>query len=256
MRRGCTRRVSGGLLALVPIAALALVVAFILRGPPPPVETQLVVVEKGDTLSGIGNRFGVHHDVIADLNGLDDASRIFPDQVLLVPLGPDAALPSTLTQRVAALTQLPPGVKARRWRYIVIHHSATPSGDARTFHNYHLRDKKWANGLGYDFVIGNGTSTPEGFIEVGHRWARQLVGAHVVTPGNRINKIGIGICLVGNFEETNPTPGQMRSLVELVRRLQRDYHIPDSHVIGHRDADPRRICPGANFSIERLRKLL
>jgi N-acetylmuramoyl-L-alanine amidase len=255
MRRRPTGTFTGGLLALVPVAALVLVVVFTVRGRPPSFDTQLVVVEKGDSLVRIGERFGVRHEAIADLNQIEDPSRIFPDQVLLVPTGPGAVLPHTLKERVAALTQLPPGIKARHWRYIVIHHSASASDSARSMHDFHLNVRKWSNGLGYDFVIGNGSKTPDGFIEVGHRWARQLGGAHAASPGNRMNEIGIGICLVGNFNETEPTPAQMRSLVELVRRLQRDYHIPDRHVIGHRDVKDTD-CPGRNFSIERLRALL
>ena len=35
------------------------------------------------------------------------------------------------------------------------------------------------NGLAYHFVIGNGTSTGNGQIEVGDRWRRQINGGHV-----------------------------------------------------------------------------
>ncbi|MFQ5589758.1 MAG: peptidoglycan-binding protein, partial [Phycisphaerae bacterium] len=52
-----------------------------------------------------------------------------------------------------------------RWTTIVIHHSATETGGASLFDRFH-RKRGW-DGLGYHFVIGNGTDTPDGLIEVG-----------------------------------------------------------------------------------------
>ncbi len=256
-RRKPKKRFLGAVLAAVPVIALVLVVYLAAVGRTERADTQLVVVAQGDTLSQIARRFAVTPEAVASLNRLADPSRIYPDQVLLVPMGPEARLPASLSQRVAAITRVPPGVHRRRWRYIVVHHSAAPSGSARSMHDFHLTGRGWPNGLGYHFVIGNGSPTPDGFIEVGPRWAKQLHGAHAKSPGNRMNQIGIGICLVGNFEETHPTDEQMRALVALVRRLQRRYHIPARNVIGHRDVvEADTLCPGRNFSIERLRKML
>src|SRR5439155_15411047 len=61
-----------------------------------------------------------------------------------------------------------PNVTSRPWRWIVIHHSATPTGSAAKFDRDH-RAKGWDE-LGYHFVIGNGTETRNGQIEVGPRW--------------------------------------------------------------------------------------
>jgi len=220
-------------------------------------DTHLVVVEPGDTLSEIAARFGVTPDGVASLNAINDPSRIHPNQVLLVPSGPDARLPESLAERVVALTQTPRGVRHRRWRYIVIHHSATTSDCARTINDFHTNVRGWPNGLGYHFVIGNGSRTPDGWIEAGPRWARQQPGAHAKSPQNRMNEIGIGICLVGNFEETEPTEAQMEALVALVRRLRQRERIPRRNVIGHRDViKGYTVCPGRHFSIERLREML
>lgn len=256
-RRTLRNRFLGAVLAVVPVIALVLVVYFAATGRTESAETQLVVVAPGDTLSQIARRFAITPETIASLNRLADPSRIYPDQVLLVPTGPESRLPASLKERAAAITHVPPGVRRRRWRYIVVHHSAAPSGSARSMHDFHLSGRGWRNGLGYHFVIGNGSATPDGFIEVGPRWAKQLHGAHAKSPRDRMNQTGIGICLVGNFEETHPTDEQMRALVALVRRLQRRHHIPARNVIGHRDVvEGHTVCPGRNFSIERLRKML
>jgi len=130
------------------------------------------------------------------------------------------------------------------WRYIVIHHSATASGNAATFHKAHLANG-W-DGLGYHFVIGNGTSSGDGVVEVGYRWRDQKTGAHTgKTPNNAYNEYGIGICLVGNFNKNMPSQAQLASLNRLVCYLQDQYNIPPSRVVGHREApNAATECPG------------
>lgn len=256
-RQTVIRQFTAALLMGVPFVALGLVIFFSLTGHRDRFDTRLVVVEPGDTLSAIGARFGVTPEVLASLNAIDNPSRIHPNQVLLVPTRPDAHLPESPAERIVALTQTPPGVKHRRWRTIVIHHSATASDSARTINDFHTNVRRWPNGLAYHFVIGNGSRTPDGWIEAGPRWAKQQAGAHAKSPGNRMNDIGIGICLVGNFENTEPTEAQMRALVALVRQLRQRERIPRRNVIGHRDViEGYTECPGRNFSIERLREML
>lgn len=140
---------------------------------------------------------------------------------------------------------------SRPWRWIVIHHSATSTGGAVSFDKMH-RDKGWDE-LGYHFVIGNGSDTGNGMLEVGPRWKKQKWGAHAKTPDNQFNDYGIGICLVGNFDETNPTPEQMRTLSELTARLMVTYNIPPDHVIGHSDTKHTE-CPGSHLSVASVRR--
>src|SRR5687767_10673467 len=146
----------------------------------------------------------------------------------------------------------PPGAQ-RSWKWIVIHHSATPSGSARTFDRMH-RDKGWDE-LGYHFVIGNGTDSADGQIEVGTRWAKQKWGAHAKTPNNEYNDHGIGICLVGNFDVERPTPQQSKSLARLVAHLMKTYNVPASRVLGHQDTGKPTECPGRNMNIAAVRRM-
>ena len=104
------------------------------------------------------------------------------------------------------------------------------------------RAKGWDE-LGYHFVIGNGTDTANGLVEVGSRWPKQKWGAHAQTPSEEFNNFGIGICLVGNFDQSRPTKEQMDSLSRLVAYLMKTYRIPADHVIGHGDTKPTE-CPG------------
>ena len=145
---------------------------------------------------------------------------------------------------------LTPRIKPRAWKYIIIHHSDTAEGSAARFDLAHKR-KGW-DMLGYDFVIGNGSETKDGLIEVGPRWTLQMAGAHTGTPSHEYNDYGIGICLVGNFELTRPTVRQIDSLARLCAYLMKTYHIPASRILRHGDCKPTD-CPGRNLNIQDLR---
>ena len=141
----------------------------------------------------------------------------------------------------------------RDWQWIVIHHSATRTGNAEMFDAAH-RARGMINGLAYHFVIDNGTDgKPDGFIETGARWVKQMHGGHCRQA--YINEQGIGICLVGNFSREQPTAKQLDSLALLVRGLQDQFHIPDDHVLGHGEVIGEfSECPGREFPWEEFRK--
>ncbi|MGA2171898.1 MAG: peptidoglycan recognition family protein [Sedimentisphaerales bacterium] len=150
-----------------------------------------------------------------------------------------------------------PSRTERAWSAIIIHHSATDAANAAIIDKWH-RDNGW-NGIGYDFVIGNGTNSGDGEVEPTYRWRGQLTGAHCGgTPGNWANEEGIGICLVGDFNRTTPTARQMDSLVRLVRFLQQRYGIPKSRIYGHGSTPGGHStdCPGRRFPMSWLKSNL
>jgi len=146
-----------------------------------------------------------------------------------------------------------PRGRERAWKAIVIHHSAGNNGCAEAFDKAH-RARGWDE-LGYHFVIGNGSGSPDGFVEIGPRWRKQKHGAHCRTPGNFYNERGIGICLVGNFDQSYPTSRQMASLRKLVLFLMHRYNISPQHVYGHGELKSTR-CPGRHLSMGQLRDWL
>ena len=149
----------------------------------------------------------------------------------------------------------PRGVTERKWKWIILHHSDDTSGNAAKYDRIHREDNGWEHGLGYHFVIGNGTESRDGQVEIGPRWQRQLHGAHAKTPDNRFNDYGVGICLVGDFETGSgrPTAAQMDNLVRLVRWLQARYGISNADVQGHCHCCPTA-CPGRHFPWDELRR--
>jgi len=124
---------------------------------------------------------------------------------------------------------------------------------------YHREVNGW-DGVGYDFIIGNGKGSPDGRVEVTFRWRNQVAGAHCGgTPGNWANEYGIGICLIGDFTKTAPTYRQMQSLRKLVQFLQRRYKIPASKIYGHSSTPGYTRgteCPGRNFPMSAFKRSL
>ncbi len=169
------------------------------------------------------------------------SSRNEPEPLVVPPR------PAPPRSGLPAAWRPPQGVKVRKWRYIVIHHMAAPRGSAAVIHRMHKK-RGW-DGLGYHFVVGNGSLTADGQVEVGYRWSRQLKGAHARArqgDDNRWNLHGIGICLVGDFTQTAPSRKQLDTLVALVRALRTEYDISVGNIVPHRFVRPTE-CPGPRF---------
>jgi hypothetical protein len=149
-------------------------------------------------------------------------------------------------------------VKRRRWQFIVVHNSGTRQGNARVFDYYHKHVRRMQNGLAYHFVIGNGTSTSNGQIEVGDRWRRQINGGHV--HSDYLNNISLGICLVGDFNRDQPTRAQLDACEELIRYLRDRCGKTERGTIPvkpHREINPPRWptdCPGDAFPYSWFRR--
>lgn len=141
-------------------------------------------------------------------------------------------------------------ISSYRWQWVVAHHSAIKYGNAEIYDRAH-RERGMENGLAYHFVIGNGIDSGDGEIEIGPRWRKQLDGGHVHRED--LNKIGIGICLVGNFEETKPTTKQIAALKELIDYLKTSTWGKKLKFTVHKEAEPgRTLCLGKNFPITQM----
>jgi hypothetical protein len=157
-----------------------------------------------------------------------------------------------------------------RWNAIVIHHSATPAGDAASIARMHAA--AGLDGLGYHFVIGNGQGSPDGYVEAGSRWHRQQPGAHVAASAARgdvarvatngvsadaLNRQAIAICLIGNGDRRPFTDRQMHELGALVRRIQSSLGISPDRIYLHSDVaattSPGQFFPVSSFENSVLR---
>ncbi|MAT16147.1 MAG: N-acetylmuramoyl-L-alanine amidase [Planctomyces sp.] len=179
-----------------------------------------------------------------------------PLQPIAVPQGYPAANPA-LTPPAYEVSQSDnpwkPEVADREWKWIVVHHTATDRGSVESIHESHLK-RRDANGnswlgIGYHFVIGNGQGMEDGDIEPTFRWRQQLHGAHAGRAEE--NQQGIGICLVGNFENHPPSAAQLTAIKKLVFTLKQEYGIDSDHVVGHYDIKTTA-CPGKHFPIAEI----
>ena len=216
-------------------------------------------LERGDTLWDMSRQYGVSVKTIKSANNISSPRTLRIGQKIFIPMTAKQLqayhslqmLRETIRQDIA----LRPNIKRRRWKYIVLHHSATHMGNARMFNAHHKNVRHMKNGLAYHFVIDNGRKGPDGRIEIGGRWKKQLQGGHVKSDYH--NQCGIGICLVGNFEQYAPMAKQYRSMTALVQVLKEEFRISKVRIIGHRDIPKEyTLCPGKNFPMRQLKEML
>jgi N-acetyl-anhydromuramyl-L-alanine amidase AmpD len=157
---------------------------------------------------------------------------------------------------IAAIRNAP--VQRARWKFIIVHNSGTKQGNARAFDYYHRNVRHMQNGMAYHFVVGNGTSSGNGQVEIGDRWRRQINGGHV--HSDYLNNISLGICLVGDFNRGQPTRAQLEATEELIKYLRDRCGRVEGHAIGvrpHREMNPPRWatdCPGDAFPYDWFRR--
>jgi len=121
------------------------------------------------------------------------------------------------------------------WSAIVIQQSGSVDGSGQSLGRLH--EKLGLGGLAHHFVIGNGHGSPDGQIEAGFRWDRQVHGAFR-SGIPTLDPHALGICLIGDGKRQEPTEAQFRQLVWLVRKLQTRFHIPADRVIVQSPAQP------------------
>ena len=208
-------------------------------------------VKKGDSLGGVASRFGIKLSDLTSRNNIDRPDLIKVGQKIIIPIKGGAIKKSSLlpASLIKSLTSIRP--TARKWKKIIIHHSATPTDDALNMHRVH-KARGMKNGLAYHFVISNGSRKAyDGEVYIGSRWKGQLDGGHVKKQS--LNKTCIGICLIGNFETRSPTAQQLSALEGLCEYLMKRCQIPKSQVTTHKIIHPgHTACPGKLFSLPSL----
>jgi hypothetical protein len=133
------------------------------------------------------------------------------------------------------------------WEWITVHHSAMAVDSrvhsrqsvghqaVRSIQFSHMNARGYGD-VGYHFLVD-----PAGRVYEGRslRWQ----GAHALGQNNVGN---IGICLLGNFENTPPTRQAQTALHSLVDSLRLGFAIGATHVVGH-DHWTSTQCPGRHL---------
>ncbi len=193
-----------------------------------------------ETIWRISKMYGVSIETICRANGITPNDALKIGQKLNIPQA----------KGFRNIVTLYPSSK---WTYIIVHHTATEIGKASLINQAH-NDRGFWQGLGYHFLIDNGTlGKGDGQIEASPRWIKQEDGAHCKAGG--MNFKGIGVALVGNFDHDTPTAKQIQSLGYLVGTLMSYYRIPPANVMGHRDVPGASTdCPGKLFPWSTVRQ--
>ena len=233
---------------------------------PPP---EWAKIKKGDSLAKISREYRVSIEDLRRWNRLSgDTLRLGellrlrpPPSISSTPIQTPPPSPSKPTTRELifvepARSQIDaPKDRLRDWEYIVVHHSGTSGGSAKIFDYFHRHTRGMENGMAYHFVIGNGSDSGDGQIEVGSRWLQQKQGGHLASES--LNEIAIGICLVGDFSTHRLGSRQTASLIELVQVLRKLQPNSKLKFRLHREINTKPTeCPGKLFPSSAIHEIL
>ena len=173
--------------------------------------------------------------ILASLGSLVALGYVF-FRPLPAPLGPPVIISRAQWGAIAADPRLQNPEDHEVFNTVVIHHSAMPPDEGpREIQQVHMQGRNFQD-IGYHFLIDR-----EGRIYEGRSLA--VHGAHV----REHNAGTLGIVLLGNYEEIEPTAGQLQRLRWLISALRARH--PLTHLAGHRDFLPgKTLCPGKNLA--------
>lgn len=142
-------------------------------------------------------------------------------------------------------------------QYLIVHHSATPDGDTFSWgaiKNYHIKERGWRD-IGYH--IGTEKVGDSYWDILGRDFDDH--GAHC--PDGGMNAIGLGWCIVGNFDIVAPSSDLWAHCVKTGAHLRRLLQIPVEKVLGHHEAQAKwgtvsKTCPGKKFDMFAFRAAL
>lgn len=138
-------------------------------------------------------------------------------------------------------------------RFIMIHHSLTVDSDTVSWgaiEKYHRETNGWSDiGYHYGVELING----QFYCMVGRPEHRPAAAC----PQGGMNTLAIHVCCVGNYD-LRPPPTDMLAVVTsrvLIPVMDR-YGITPDRIVGHRDYNPHKSCPGTQFDLSVLRSLI
>jgi|GEM_PF-2480300 hypothetical protein len=120
---------------------------------------------------------------------------------------------------------------------VTLHGSGMSRGDARQMGRLRRMTQQEGAAAAHHFVIGNGTDSVDGSVQLGDRWA------DAVQPDGTLH-----LCLVGDFSRAGPTAEQLEALDELVDYLT--LKTGKLEVGPHQSAEHTARCLGPFFPVQ------
>ncbi|MBL8022989.1 MAG: N-acetylmuramoyl-L-alanine amidase [Elusimicrobia bacterium] len=151
--------------------------------------------------------------------------------------------------------------RSNQKKYIILHHSVSADhptlSNVGAIRNYHVNVNGWVD-VGYHFLLDR----INGHLEIVCGRMLDERGAHCKELD--FNASGIGICVIGNFDQEPPPLDTLATLRHLCRSLMNQNIITADRVLGHREAqamggvpvEQRKSCPGKAWDMGAFRDSL
>lgn len=148
--------------------------------------------------------------------------------------------------RGAIADALKSGGGAVPWGAVVVHHSGQAEGSAVAIDEYQRKVVRDPVGLVHHLVIGNGTGSADGAVEVAGLWTRGVQTLHLFRKGDL--PPSVSVVLVGNGDSAAPTAAQTAALANVIAVLAERFAIPVERILTHREVEGRNTaCPGRHL---------
>jgi LysM repeat protein len=238
----------------------------------PPAHPSSVVqhtVQTGDTLSSIAAAYGVSVTTLIEANSIRDRN-LRPGTVLKVPGGrrpvvetpaPPIITEAPVTRPVEENWYLPRSAWTKQ--PVVLSRTTPMGGTPNRITVHHSGDKDdlnansetWLHQVDLNHISGNGHAEPWACIgyhfiidasgKVYEGRPLKYQGAHA--GNNEVNRLNIGICLMGDFDVQRVPAKQRTALLSTLDRLCLQYGINRAAVYGHQKFKITK-CPGRFLS--------
>jgi len=161
--------------------------------------------------------------------------------------------------------------------HVMIHHSATPDGvqfntaAIRRFHtSWRFQDQIITEQKAHALLAEGMKGVIAPWMDCGYHLLVELVGGEyecivgrheerpaAACPQGEMNTRAFHICLVGNFDKSPPPNEQLKVAIDrgIARWISKN-GIPVERVVGHRDFNPAKSCPGTKFDLELFQEML
>jgi hypothetical protein len=147
-----------------------------------------------------------------------------------------------------------------RREFIMLHHSLTEDGETVSWaaiEKYHREHEGWRD-IGYHAGVEVVTGNPAlSDYRVQALYGRSPFEQASACPQGNMNVRALHACVVGNYDEHPPSLATLKILVKrIVLPWMREYGIPPEQIVGHRDFNPAKSCPGKAFDLDLVRRLV
>jgi hypothetical protein len=137
----------------------------------------------------------------------------------------------------------------------MVHHSLTKDSGTVSWaaiERFHVETNGWAD-VGYHAGVEQVDLDGQVQAMLGRDWTQVAAAC----PQGEMNRRALHVCVVGNYDLVKPSAEHLRVLVERVLLpWMHLFGIPAERIVGHRDYNSEKACPGTLFDLSALRRMV